>query len=256
MENINILTTGQNSFNCQEESDYPVADSYIYAQDHIVNRQEEAINMPLKGYKQTEEHKAKLRPARLRYKPSEDANRKDSDSNKGDKNPMFGRGHTKETKQKMKENHADFSGNKNPFYKKKHTEKIKERIRQAMLGKKLRLGCILTKIHKEKIRQANIGEKNANWNGGTSFLPYCYKFNDELKERIRNRDNRTCQLCPCTEEENGKKLSVHHIHYDKPNCEPDLISLCNACNMKVNFNRDHWEKHFMNILRERGLVRK
>ena len=35
---------------------------------------------------------------------------------------------------------------------------------------------------------------------------------------IRERDGRNCQLCLCTEEDNGQKLDVHHIHYDKKNC--------------------------------------
>lgn len=90
------------------------------------------------------------------------------------------------------------------------------------------------------------GEGNGRWRGGISFEPYCYKFNEELKERIRNRDNRTCQLCGV--KENGRKLSVHHIHYDKPNCNPDLITLCGGCNSKVNTNCDYWERLFMDKL--------
>jgi len=86
-----------------------------------------------------------------------------------------------------------------------------------------------------------------------SFKPYCPKFNKRLKEKIRNRDNRTCQLCEV--KENGKKLAVHHIHYDKENCYPDLIALCNSCNVKVNINRDYWESYFMELLNKRGLLR-
>jgi len=102
-----------------------------------------------------------------------------------------------------------------------------------------------TKAKMSKSRKGRFkGKENINWNGGTSFLPYCHKFNEQLKEQIRERDNRTCQLCG--EKENGRKLSVHHIHYDKPNCEPDLITLCIRCNGKVNKNRDYYEELFMN----------
>ncbi len=70
---------------------------------------------------------------------------------------------------------------------------------------------------------------------------------------LHERDNRTCQLCGV--KENGrKKLNVHHIHYDKPNCEPDLVSLCNCCNAKVNFNRDYWELYFMKLLESKNLL--
>ena len=98
------------------------------------------------------------------------------------------------------------------------------------------------------------GEKNPSWKGGISFFPYCEKFNNVLKERIRNRDNRTCQNCRKTEADNGEKHSIHHIHYDKENCYPDLITLCRSCNAKANNNRDEWELCYMNKLNERGLL--
>ncbi len=103
-------------------------------------------------------------------------------------------------------------------------------------------------------------EEHPSWLGGISFLPYCFKFNTELKEKIRSRDNHICQMpgCLCTQLESlsryHKKLTVHHIHYDKENCDPDLISLCIACNSKVNSNRDYWEELFMNILRKRNII--
>lgn len=98
------------------------------------------------------------------------------------------------------------------------------------------------------------GEKHPNWQGGISFLPYCHKFNKQLKERIRERDNRTCQYPRCGKKENGKKHSCHHVHYDKENCNPDLITLCCGCNIKANSNREYHESVFMNILNERGLL--
>ena len=95
-------------------------------------------------------------------------------------------------------------------------------------------------------------EKHPAWNGGSSFLPYCTKFNHKLKEAIRNRDNRTCQHCGI--KENGRRHHVHHIHYDKENCYPDLITLCGSCNVKANGNRKQWEIYYMNKLNDRGLL--
>jgi len=103
-----------------------------------------------------------------------------------------------------------------------------------------------------ELAKKRVGELANNWHGGISFLPYCFKFNKELKEAIRNRDNRTCQYC--SQIENDRKLSVHHIHYDKENCNPDLIALCNKCNCKVNGNREYYESLFMNKLNERELL--
>jgi len=96
------------------------------------------------------------------------------------------------------------------------------------------------------------GENSNGWKGGLSFLPYCQKFNRVLKEKIRNRDNHTCQNCGVRE--NGTNLSIHHIHYDKENCYPDLIAVCQSCNAKANSNRDEWEALYMNKLNDRGLL--
>ena len=89
------------------------------------------------------------------------------------------------------------------------------------------------------------GEKNSNWRGGTSFLPYCPAFNSRLKESIRNRDNRTCVLCGKGEIQNGRRLSVHHINSDKmQGCNGKswyLCALCRSCNVKP----DTVEKEFL-----------
>lgn len=118
------------------------------------------------------------------------------------------------------------------------------------------IGKKLSDITKKKIADSRIGKyvgpNSPNWRGGISYEPYCHKFNNELKERVRNRDNRTCQKCGC--KENGRKLSVHHIHYDKDNCYPDLISLCLSCHTSSNANRNYWEEYYMNILETRGLL--
>lgn len=89
------------------------------------------------------------------------------------------------------------------------------------------------------------GEKAYQWKGGISRLPYPFDFNEELKELIRKRDNYKCQNCGCPQEECYRKLSVHHIDYNKDNLDPEnLITLCSSCNSKANFDRSYWQKHF------------
>jgi hypothetical protein len=99
-----------------------------------------------------------------------------------------------------------------------------------------------------------IGENAGNWHGGISFEPYCNKFNNTFKEAVRKRDDYTCQLCGCEQLLGGTKLSIHHIHYDKKNCYPDVVTLCRSCNSRVNSNRDHWEDFFETRLIVRGLL--
>jgi len=92
------------------------------------------------------------------------------------------------------------------------------------------------------------GEKHYNWQGGKSSEAYGLEFNDDLKEVIRNRDRRKCYLCEKTELENGEKLSVHHIDYEKTNNNPNnLITLCRVCHRKTNDNRNSWTKFFQQI---------
>ena len=93
-----------------------------------------------------------------------------------------------------------------------------------------------TEIHCQRISDSHVGEKNPNWEGGKSFEPYPPEFNKPLKNRIRKRDNYTCQIC-------GKHKSkhVHHINFNKDDCrDSNLITLCSSCNAIVNSNRDFW----------------
>ena len=86
-----------------------------------------------------------------------------------------------------------------------------------------------------------------------SKLGYTIEFSDELKEEIRERDNHECQLCHKSEEQEiqelSRKLCIHHIDYNKKNCNEDnLISLCNSCHVKTNLNRDYWSVYFIKII--------
>lgn len=150
-------------------------------------------------------------------------------------------------------------GKKNKKHSIGHSKKISEsnkgRIFSEEHRKKLSLintGKKYTKETKEKIRQANLKEKNPNWKDGSSEYGYNRDWNDLLKEAIRLRDNYVCQECGIHQDEligRFKKLDVHHIDYDKYNCDPDnLISLCRTCHMKTNFNREEWKKYFNNLI--------
>ena len=100
-------------------------------------------------------------------------------------------------------------------------------------------GKKLNKSHKQKIiknlKYGLSGKLNPNWQGGKSFIDYPKEFNNELKLKIRTRDNFKCRVCGILEKNCKRKLSIHHIDYDKKNCNEDnLISLCNACHQKTN----------------------
>jgi len=131
---------------------------------------------------------------------------------------------------------------------KKHSKETKIKMSLAMSGNKCghsNKGRRLSKEWKEKISKAHKGNKHWNWLGGKSFEPYGLEFNEDLKEVIRNRDRRKCQICEKTELKNKRKLPVHHIDYNKQNNNPNnLISLCNRCHIKTNYNRKYWIEYF------------
>lgn len=139
--------------------------------------------------------------------------------------------------------HHKIKGDLNPA---KRSE-VRKKISEKLIGNKNGVG-----ERSEDFKERYRGSNHPNWMGGISFLPYCSRFNKSLKESVRIRDNHTCQLCSTLQ--NGHKLSIHHIHYDKQNCYPDLIALCIKCNSKVNFHREHYEKLFMNKLNDRELL--
>jgi hypothetical protein len=84
-----------------------------------------------------------------------------------------------------------------------------------------------------------------NWQGGKSFEEYGAEFDSALKEQVRQRDGYKCQICGCSQVENGRQLDCHHIDYNKRNnILKNLISLCKKCHIKTNFNRKYWLIYF------------
>jgi len=113
-----------------------------------------------------------------------------------------------------------------PSFGKHHTKKTKEKMRISHIG-----------LH--------TGELNGMWKNGISFLPYSFNWTEELKRKICDRDNHKCQVCGMLEKEHikiwNRKLDIHHIDYDKQNCEEtNLISLCLKCHLITQGNRDYW----------------
>ena len=98
---------------------------------------------------------------------------------------------------------------------------------------------------RNKISLTKLGNKNPNWNNGSSFEPYSINWTEELKQNIRHRDSYICQLC------NKKGNIVHHIDYNKKNCDTNnLITLCRKCHPKTNHNRKYWLNHWRKNVRK------
>jgi len=122
------------------------------------------------------------------------------------------------TRQNMSDNHADVSGENNG-----------------------RFGLPVSEETRSKLSLSH---------GGTGIpfenTKYGTEFTKELKEQVRKRDNYKCQICGVTQNEIPRKLSVHHIDYDKLNCTlNNLVSLCQSCHMSTNTNREFWIQYFI-----------
>lgn len=173
--------------------------------------------MARKGIKFTEEHKRKLREAKM-----------------GMKNNRYGKCHTKKAKQKIS----------NALMGHAISDRTKNKISKSLEGHAAWNGGLTAKDD-ERILSGN---NHYNWQGGKSFEPYSTEFNGKLKEQIRKRDNYTCQLCCVKQKELNKKLDVHHKDYNKKNSrESNLVSLCKPCHLQTNHNKLWWLEYFLEI---------
>jgi len=95
----------------------------------------------------------------------------------------------------------------------------------------------------------NVGSGHWNWQGGISFDPYCSIWKDqEFKNDIKLRDGFVC-CNPLCISKNPNSLVLHHIDYDKKNCNlNNLITLCRSCNAKANFDKEWHQNYYKNIL--------
>jgi len=224
------------------------------------------------------EYKHGHNKSNLGKKLSEEHCKSISESHKGiqsgKNHPMYGKHHTEESKQKNREKHIGM----------KHSPETIEKIRLSNTGKpkkphteetKKKISCTMKEINPQwtkgipvpeerKNRISNTlkgkycGEENPNWQGGTSFYPYCPKFNEPKKEEVRNKYDRKCFLCNLDEKDNitktGKiwRLSVHHIDGDKQQGCNDkpwfLVPLCLKCHGKMIKNMEFYISYIKDLL--------
>jgi len=121
-----------------------------------------------------------------------------------------------------------------------------------------RNAAIKEALNLPEVRAKVSGPNNWNWKNGASFYPYCPKFNEAFKERVRAFWGRTC--CLCTTPENGKALSVHHVHANKEACCDErsprqFVALCTSCHSKAGgkgARAEEYRVHFQEMIALRG----
>ena len=111
-----------------------------------------------------------------------------------------------------------------------------------------------------KEKRKRYGETAPNWKGGISYEPYCPKWNNDLRTRIRAFFEYRCIICGKPQNENitssGRiyKLSCHHVEYNKQACcdgrPVHFAALCHKHHMETNGSRDKWEEMLHRIIDE------
>jgi hypothetical protein len=183
----------------------------------------------------------------------------------GENNPNYGNRWSDEKKKEFSESRM---GENNPFFggtiSEEHREKLRivntnrplsddtrELLKQSRIGKKDSEATIYKK------RISHQGDKCSRWKGGVSFEPYCPKFTEEFRNRVRFFWGYICGNPECgkTQEENGERLSVHHVHFDKQVCCNDrpamFIPLCRSCHTKTNNDEKKYIKIYEDIIMQR-----
>lgn len=193
---------------------------------------------------------------------------------KGEKHPMFGKHHRPESIQKMKES---LKGRVPSNLGKAMSEEQKIKISLSKKGQKpwntgMKLPGIggrkpggipwnkymtglSTGFPKGQHNTKIAGENHYAWKGGVSSENK--KVRDSLEMRMacadsKERDNYTCQMPECGIR--GGKLHSHHVKPFRSHLElrfeiSNLITLCEECHRKVNYNESRYEELFTNIIK-------
>ena len=193
--------------------------------------------MPKKGFKCSEEMKSKLaKKARERI---------------GEKNGFFGKHHSDETKEKIR--NAKIGKQLSEEHKKKiaeagigrrHTEETLIKLRENHVGMLGRRHSAETLI---KFSETRVGENNSNWKPEKTdeerlldgILKRDYPEYQKWRLQVFDRDNFTCQKCGCNK---SGSLNAHHIEGYTKNVDlrtivENGITFCKTCHK--DFHRQY-----------------
>ena len=128
------------------------------------------------------------------------------------------------------------NNNKNKIKENRHKyyeiNRDSKRLRSGSKEHRIKASCLQQGIPIEKFN-------------GFAIKKYCHLWTESFRQQIRNQYHNKCYLCG---KEQDRKLSVHHVNYDKDclcqkTCE--FVPLCQSCHVKTNFNRNYWENLIM-----------
>jgi hypothetical protein len=158
-----------------------------------------------------------------------------------------------ETRKKISEHHL--ATMKSPEYRKRLSNSAKKRWSNPG-EREIKSRATKEAWGNPDIRVKYSGPNAHFWRGGC-FEPYGPDFNDDLKNKIRKRDDYLCQNPKCYLPENGHHHDCHHIDYEPKHNEFDnLILLCRKCHAKTTVGkRDFFQEYYQCVQEARGIIR-
>lgn len=154
-------------------------------------------------------------------------------------------------KSEFKKGMISWNKGKTGIYSKETIDKIKAGRAKQVFTQEQELKRIegIKEAYRSGKRKPIRGEKSHFWRGGLREELYSIDWTKTLKRSIRERDNHICRICNTIQKD--KAHDVHHIDYDKKNCNPiNLITLCKKCHAKTNQKRDYWIEYFKNNIKK------
>ena len=205
--------------------------------------------MPKKGYKQTKNHKQEVKDYRSSRLKDPIVRKRISDG-------LMGHSCSIETRKKISD------AKKKYVFTEEHCENISKSLKE-FYSDPIEVEKMAARVRKRMwdpdVREKYTKENHPMWKGGTSFEPYCEKFDLERKRAVRKFFNYYCLACGKHETENLTKrgqyaLSVHHVDHDKEqgcNGKPfNLVPLCVTCHMIEIQKEDEYKKYINKTLEE------
>ena len=159
------------------------------------------------GRTHTEETKANMSKTRKGVSKSEEMKHKLSIA-------RTGTNHTEETKDKISETKAnsDYSSGRGKEKSPSHCHNISKATRGE---NNPNFGKIFSEDTRQRMSATLQGISYDDWEEFAKESPYCPKFNERCRESNRDKYGRRCFLSGTTEDDNGQKLSVHHVDMNK-----------------------------------------
>jgi DNA-directed RNA polymerase subunit RPC12/RpoP len=148
-----------------------------------------------------------------------------------------------------------FKGNNNPNWRGGKVKCICQECGEEFYVNQYKIKEGMGKYCSKKCKDKScIGEGSPFWKGGTTYFPYCPKFNKRRREAVRKFFNYKCLMCGTDQRDLKRKLSVHHIDHDKEQgCDGkpfNLIPLCINCHAQERSREEEYAIYINNTLEE------